>query len=67
MILSVVDDLLPYDPVKGRLMCMSVLPSSNEPVTQHPILWPSLLEKARYCGMDPRTHRDQRVSFGTVA
>lgn len=42
----VVDDLLPYDPVKGRLMCMSVLPSSNEPVTQHPILWPSLLEKA---------------------
>ncbi|KAG6828847.1 hypothetical protein H0H92_006606 [Tricholoma furcatifolium] len=41
----VVDDYLPYHPVDGTLMCMSVLPSKCNPGVE-PALWPSILEKA---------------------
>ncbi|KNZ75773.1 Calpain-like protease palB/RIM13, partial [Termitomyces sp. J132] len=40
----VVDDQLPYHPVNGMLMCMSVLPPRSDP-TAAPALWPSILEK----------------------
>ncbi|KAG6836478.1 hypothetical protein H0H93_007647 [Arthromyces matolae] len=39
-----VDDRLPYHPVDGTLMCLSVLPPKNDP-TADPPLWPSILEK----------------------
>ncbi|KAF8058758.1 hypothetical protein FPV67DRAFT_1523596 [Lyophyllum atratum] len=41
----VVDDRLPYHPMDGTLMCMSVLPGKDDLTIQRPILWPSILEK----------------------
>ncbi|GLB37855.1 putative peptidase C2 family protein [Lyophyllum shimeji] len=45
LIQEVVDDRLPYHPVDGRLMCMSVLSPNGGSAGAEPILWPSILEK----------------------
>ncbi|KIM39736.1 hypothetical protein M413DRAFT_446644 [Hebeloma cylindrosporum] len=44
-----IDDRLPFHPTQGTLMCMSILPStqdSQRSAEAEDILWPSLLEKA---------------------
>jgi hypothetical protein len=45
IIFSVIDDKLPYHPVDGTLMCMSVLPSANGGHSRLSRTWPSMLEK----------------------
>jgi len=42
----VIDDKLPYNPVDGSLMCMTILPDNSSSLATNQPQWPSLLEKA---------------------